>query len=55
MLTMVSYIFTASGKHIIESFGAGIGIIGREFPILCLSSITDEKTVTSTHRQQWLE
>ena len=29
-------------------------IIGRKFPILCLSLLNGEKTVISTHRQPWL-
>jgi hypothetical protein len=30
-------------------------VIGRKFPILCLSILNDEKTVISTYRQPWME
>lgn len=30
-------------------------IIGRKFPILCLSILNEEKTIISTYRQPWME
>ena len=61
-LSMLSRYYPDLWVHCIESqclsaklISRATEIIGRKFPILCLSILNDEKTVISTYRQPWLE
>jgi hypothetical protein len=61
-LSMLSRYFPDLWVHCIESqclsaklISRATEIIGRKFPILCLSILNDEKTVISTYRQPWLD
>ena len=61
-LSMLSRYFPDLWVHCIESqclsaklISRATEIIGRKFPILCLSILNDEKTVISIYRQPWLE
>jgi len=61
-LSMLSRYYPDLWVHCIESqclsaklISRATEIIGRKFPILCLSILNDEKTVISIYRQPWLE
>ncbi|MCA3357294.1 MAG: hypothetical protein ING02_04820 [Roseomonas sp.] len=61
-LSMLSRYFPDLWVYCIESqclsaklISRATEIIGRKFPILCLSILNDEKTVISIYRQPWLE